>query len=450
MKTPIFDFVEEYKKSSPMRLHMPGHKGTGKLGAEDADITEIRGADVLYSADGIIKESMENASLLFGSKKTLYSAEGCTLAIRAMLALAVMDAKENGKTPCILATRGAHKAFLTSAALLDLIPRWIEPQEGADLISAQITAEDLKEYLKNCDEKPTAIYITSPDYLGQMADIASLSAICKSEDILLLVDNAHGAYLHFLSEPCHPLDLGADMVCDSAHKTLPVLTGGAYLHLASSLSDGIIERAESVLSIFASTSPSYLILQSLDLANCYLADGYKEKLLEFSSELFNLKKKLRQMGFVLIDKEPLKIAIRAKESGYFGTALAELLENEGVRCEFSDPDFLVMMLTPENGLSSLKQLERIFCKIPIQDPILIFPPKPCRGKICMTPKDVLFSPSIEINVENAVGRCLAETRITCPPAVPIAICGEIITRSHVKAFLYYGIRKVRVIKEQGL
>ncbi len=447
METPIYDFVQGYKKSDPMRLHMPGHKGMEKLGAESADITEIRGADVLYSADGIIRESMENASLLFGSQKTLYSTEGCTLAIRAMLALAVMDAEEKGKKPCILASRGAHKAFLTSAALLDLSPQWIKPQEGLGHISAQITADDLKEHLKNCTEKPTALYITSPDYLGQMADIAALSEICKKESILLLVDNAHGAYLHFLSEPYHPLDLGADMVCDSAHKTLPVLTGGAYLHLAHSVSSELIQRAESAMSLFASTSPSYLILQSLDLANQYLSEGYKEKLWIFSAELFNFKKKLRKMGFVLIDKEPLKIVIQAKASGYTGTELAELLANQGIFCEFSDPDYLVMMLTPENGLSALKQLEHVFCKIPMKDPILVFPPKTSRGRICMTPKDALFSPSAEINVENAVGRCLAEAGITCPPAVPIAICGETITEEHIKAFLYYGIKKVRVIKK---
>ncbi len=450
MNTPIFDFVEEYKKSSSMRLHMPGHKGDPILGIESSDITEISGADVLYNADGIIKESMENTSLLFGSKKTLYSTEGCTLAIRAMLALAIIDAKSKKKKPCILATRAAHKSFLTTAALLDFIPQWIEPEHGGNLISSQITAEDLKKHFKNCKEKPTALYITSPDYLGQMADIASLSKICREEDILLLVDNAHGAYLRFLQESYHPLDLGADMVCDSAHKTLPVLTGGAYLHLAFSLSDETIDQAESMMRLFASTSPSYIILQSLDLANKYLADGYKERLLQFSSELFNFKKKLRKMGFVLIEKEPLKIVIEAKASGYLGTELSEILEREGVFCEFCDPDFLVSMFTCENEPQTLEHLESIFQKIPCRDPILVFPPKVSHGRVLHSPKEALFSPSIEVDLESAVGKCLADPGITCPPAVPIAICGETITEEHVKAFRYYGIKKLRVIKKQGL
>jgi len=447
MKTPIFDFVEKYKKEKCLRLHMPGHKGFGALSVEENDITEIFGADVLYSADGIIKESMENATLLFGSKKTLYSTEGCTLAIRGMLALAMVDAKRKGKSFSVLAGRGAHKSFLTSAALLDFIPQWIDPQEGAGFISAQISPKDLDTYLEQCEEKPTALYITSPDYLGQIADVASLSRICKENDILLLVDNAHGAYLHFLSEPYHPLDLGADMVCDSAHKTLPVLTGGAYLHLAASLSDDLIRQADSILALFASTSPSYLILQSLDLVNRYLADGYKEKLSEFSSALFNLKKKLRSKGFVLTEKEPLKIVIQTKASGYSGTELAEILANKDIVCEFSDPDYLVMMLTPENGFSALDHIEQVFEQISCKAPILNFPPKACRGKIRLSPKEALFSPSVEINVENAVGECLAEAGITCPPAVPIAICGEYITEEHVKAFSYYGIKKVRVVKK---
>lgn len=450
MKTPVFDFAEQYRKASPIRLHMPGHKGIGKLGVEGLDITEIPGADVLYHAEGILKESMENASLLFGSKKTLYSTEGCTLAIRAMLALAVMDAKAKGKEPHILSTRGAHKAYLTSAALLDFVPEWIDCGSGKGLVSAQIDEDDLREYLKSDKEKPTALYVTSPDYLGQMADIAALSEICHKEGILLLVDNAHGAYLRFLSEPHHPLDLGADMVCDSAHKTLPVLTGGAYLHLSSSLPEELIERAEEAMRLFASTSPSYLILESLDLANAYLADKYQEKLCAFSADLFNLKKKLRKLGFVLIEKEPLKITVEAKASGYRGTELAALLEKEGITAEFADPDFLVLMLTPENGNEALDRLEAAFRAIPLKEPILEFPPKACRGNVRLTPKGALLSPSETISASEAVGRVLAEPGITCPPAVPIALCGETLTKEHVEAFSYYGIEKIRVIKEQGL
>ena len=119
MKTPICDFVNEYNKSGKLRLHMPGHKGKDFLGIEGYDITEISGADVLYNADGIIRESEENAARLFGTAKTVYSAEGSSLSIRAMLYLAVIYAKENGRKPIVAAGRNAHRVFMTAAALLD-------------------------------------------------------------------------------------------------------------------------------------------------------------------------------------------------------------------------------------------------------------------------------------------------------------------------------------------
>lgn len=446
MKTPIFDFIESYRKKSPIRMHMPGHKGQGGLGAEALDITEISGADVLYHASGIIKESMNYTSLLFGSKKTLFSTEGCTLAIRTMLALAAIDAKEKGQEPIILSSRAAHKSFLTSAALLDITPQWITVKNKRGLISQQIEPEDLEDYLKSCPKKPTALYLTSPDYLGQMADITEISKICRREGILLLIDNAHGAYLHFLPEPCHPLDLGADMACDSAHKTLPVLTGGAYLHLGNAVSDSIVSAADGMMSLFASTSPSYLILQSLDLANAYLADGYSRKLYEFAAKLYDLKKELRRMGFVLIEKEPLKITVEAKASGYLGTELAAILEKNGIFCEFADPDFLVLMLTPENTEAEMQALLEQFRRIKPKEPILKFPPHAFQGETALPPKEALFSPSEEIQVENAIGRVLSEPGITCPPAVPIALCGEILTAEHITAFRYYGIETLRVIK----
>ena len=218
MNTPIVDFVKRYAASEALRLHMPGHKGAGSLGVESLDLTEIEGADVLYHEDGILRESQRNATALFGTKKTVYSAEGSSLAIRAMLYLAKLAGNGN----CILAARNAHKTFMTAAALLDLDVQWL--YSSGSLLSCPISTQDLESALQKT--KPIAVYITSPDYLGNVADIQGLAEVCHRYGTYLLVDNAHGAYLHFLDR--HPMDLGADLCCDSAHKTLPVLTGGAY------------------------------------------------------------------------------------------------------------------------------------------------------------------------------------------------------------------------------
>ena len=363
MNTPICDFARRYAESGALRLHMPGHKGAALLGPEPYDLTEIDGADSLYEASGIIRESEENASALFGCT-TLYSTEGSSLCIRAMLYLTVLYARQKGKRPLIAAGRNAHKAFVSAAALLDLEISWLYPEENASYLTCRPDPEKLDAFLARAPEKPAAVYITSPDYLGNTADIEGLARVCHRHGVLLLVDNAHGAYLKFLPRSRHPMDLGADLCCDSAHKTLPVLTGGAYLHLASGLPELFFRQAKNALCLFGSTSPSYLILQSLDRANRYLAEGYQERLAAFTGETGALKDRLSCRGYTLVGDEPLKLTLAAKDYGYSGTALAALLREGGIVCEFADPDFLVLMLTPETGSAGLAMLEKALLSLP--------------------------------------------------------------------------------------
>ena len=245
MNTPICDFVRSYAAKDPLRLHMPGHKGRPVLGPEALDITEVEGADVLYHARGIIRESEENAASLFGTAATFYSTEGSSLCIRAMLHLALLQAKEEGREPLILAGRNAHKTFLSAIALLDLEVEWLYPSQEAGLLSCPVEPAQLEAAFAG-ERKPTAVYVTAPDYLGNLLDIRALAELCHRHGALLLVDNAHGAYLHFLPQPIHPMDLGADLCCDSAHKTLPVLTGGAYLHISRTAPAGLKGQGEKI------------------------------------------------------------------------------------------------------------------------------------------------------------------------------------------------------------
>ena len=229
MNTPIFDFVENYIADVPVRLHMPGHKGMpGPLRIEPYDITEIEGADVLSQACGIIAESEANAGTLFGCR-TLYSTEGSSLCIRAMVFLLKKIALHKGREPRILATRNMHRSFLDAVAALDVAVDWIMPRKGDSYERCDVTGEELSQILSECREEgrmPVAVFVTSPDYLGHTLDIAALTDVCHERGCFLAVDNAHGAYRKFLAESEHPMDFGADLCCDSAHKTLPVLTGG--------------------------------------------------------------------------------------------------------------------------------------------------------------------------------------------------------------------------------
>ena len=153
MKTPIIDFVSEYNQKNTLRLHMPGHKGKELLGFEKYDITEIKGADSLFEASGIICESEKNASGIFGCN-TFYSTEGSSLCIRAMLHLAVMGKK----SPLILAGRNSHKTFLSAAALLDFDVRWIYPNEKSGYLSCNVSAEDVEREILSLHKNPTAVY----------------------------------------------------------------------------------------------------------------------------------------------------------------------------------------------------------------------------------------------------------------------------------------------------
>lgn len=446
MNTPICDFVKSYADSEPLRLHMPGHKGLNLTGNETYDITEIHGADSLYESSGIIAQSEENASSLFGCE-TLYSTEGSSLAIRAMLFLTVLYAKERHEKPLIFAGRNAHKTFLSACVLLDFDYRWLCPENQSSYLSCKINGEYLERVFSECERKPTAVYITSPDYLGNITDIEEVAKVCHKHEVLLLVDNAHGAYLNFLSPSKHPIHLGADICCDSAHKTLPALTSAAYLHISKTAPEVFSSQAKNALSLFGSTSPSYLILESLDAVNAYLFNGYSHKLSAFISEVNKTKSRLKSKGYILTGDEPLKITVSTKDYGYTGVEIGEILKNQNIFCEFADPDFIVFMVTPETETEGLKKLEEVLLSLPQKEKIKTSPPEFSLPEKVLSARESAFLKSETIPVSESLNRVLARSTVGCPPAVPIVIGGERIGSTAIKCFKYYGINNVQVIIE---
>ena len=444
MKTPICDFATEYAASNAVRAHMPGHKGKG--GTIDAlDLTEISGADSLYEACGIIRESEKNASALFGAH-TFYSAEGSSLSIRATVFMLSLYARAKGRRPLIAAVRNVHRSFLTALALTDTDVDWLCSNESQTYISCPVSAKYISEYLESAKELPCALYLTSPDYLGSVADIEGIASACHAHGVLLCVDNAHGAYLKFLTPSLHPIDLGADICCDSAHKTLPVLTGGAYLHISQSAPDFFVNEAKNALALFGSTSPSYLIMQSLDKANAYLSE-HKERLAAFIPMLEDLKNALSAHGYTLVGNEPLKITVSAKKFGYTGVELSDILSKSDIVCEFCDADFLVLMLTPENGEDDLKRIKSALLAIQSKPPIQQTQPKFSLPKRAMSVRDAMFSPRETLPLEKSIGHILAAPTISCPPAVPIIVSGERIDEDTARVMQYYGFTECVTVKE---
>ena len=443
MTTPIADFVRNYAASGTSRLHMPGHKGIGPLGCEHLDITEVHGADALYEAEGIISQSEANAAVLFGSGRTVFSTEGSSQCIRAMLYLALTN-RPKGVKPVVVAARNVHKAFVYAAALLDLEVVWLAPEGDArSLCSCSITAETLERTLSGMDAPPCAVYVTSPDYLGGRADIAALAQVCHAHGTVLAVDNAHGAYLHFLPEPTHPLDLGADICCDSAHKTLNVLTGGAYLHISKNAPRGFAKNAKSAMALFGSTSPSYLIMASLDLCNRYLAENFSTQLTGCVEKLDALRRKLTQHGWQVEDTDPLRVTVNAP-AGVTGLALADRLRGHGVECEYADPEFLVFMATPSN---TQEDFDRVVNALGINTaPAAVRAPLPVAiGEQAVSIRQALFSPHETIPVSEGLGRICASPTVSCPPAIPIAVSGEVIGKEAMALFHHYGVETLDVL-----
>lgn len=442
MKTPIVSFLKSYQEKSPVRMHMPGHKGAGILGFEGMDLTEIYGADELFAAEGIIRESEQNASSLFGCP-TYYSTQGSTLCIQTMCTILCQDAKSKGKKPKILAGRNAHRSFIHAAALLDFEIEWL--YGNSDYLSCKIHAEDLEKAI--IESLPTAVYLTNPDYLGNLLDIQSLASVCKKHNVLLAIDNAHGAYLRFLEPSLHPIDLGADLCCDSAHKTLPVLTGGAYLHLSESLNQVWKNDVKHFMEYFSSTSPSYLIMASLDAANEVLDTTFRNSLSECVRSVASLKNTLVQHGYTILSGEPMKITISTKEFGYTGNEIANLLMECDIYPEFYDSDYIVLMPSPYNTKDDLKRLETCLCGIE-RKPILINkPPKLEQSKKAMNVRQALFSSSITLDVSKSLGQVCSSVTVSCPPAILPVIPGEVISESSIEVMKYYGIETVRVVKE---
>ena len=452
MKTPICDFVRDYAASDTIRMHMPGHKGR----AEDEqlskiaqyDITEIAGADELFHPTSIIAESEANASEIFGCD-TYYSTEGSSLCIRAMLHLCMMHSMAPATPrPWVLAARNVHESFVSACALLGIDAEWIV-SPNITLLSVDIDADDVAKALasgiSSHGSLPCCVYITSPDYAGHILPIKEIADACHKENVPLVVDNAHGAYLKFLEPSVHPMDLGADMCCDSAHKTLPVLTGGAYLHVASR-EKFTAERVKNSMQFFASTSPSWLILQSLDRANLWLSEGGKALFRKTEEKVGRIRASLTDGGLSCYGEDTMKITILTRDFGYTGNEFASILREQKIEVEFSDPDMIVLMITPKNTERELEKLRKILLSIPSRKALAN---EVCDSAFFPEKKMTIRSASLcsweTIPLEKALGRIAAMGSFSCPPAVPIVMPGEVIGKEEIASFKYYGYTQCKVV-----
>lgn len=442
--TPLFHALQQHRKLGRSSFHTPGHKYHPDALSSDLlqlDFTELPDTDSLFEADGAILQAEQHAAAVLGTARTLFSSGGCTLCIQAMLRLVSMGGKRK-----IITSRVLHRSAVNAMALLDLEPVWLLPKQDAGPgLPGRVQPTDIAAAL-TAHPDAAAVYLTSPDYFGVLAPIGEIANPCHNANVPLIVDNAHGAHLFYTSQK-HPLELGATMTADSPHKTLPVLTGGAWLHLAD---DRFADDAKGAMALFGSTSPSYPVMASLDLCADWLAQHGHDAYAALESRVTTLRQKAHALGYTLPlgSTDPTRLSLGTGQLAINGTILAETFRQCGVEPEHWDDENVVLIPTPFNTEADFSRLENAMeqgTKLE-KRPAPPHPTLPVLPQAALSPRQAMFSPWETVPLKNAVGRIAADAACPCPPGVPVVMPGEIITEE-MTAFLHrYGFFSTKVVK----
>ena len=427
MPAPLYHALQKHKQMERASFHTPGHKGNPNALPADLfqlDFTELPDTDSLFEASGPILEAERLAASLFGAKRTCISAGGCTLCIQAMFRLA---APEGGAVIC---SRTVHRSAVNTMALLGIEPIWALPGDLEDVIRSHPEAK--------------AVYVTSPNYYGQLLNIPALSAACKEMGIPLLVDNAHGTHLMFTDPVLHPLALGASMTACSAHKTLNVLTGGAWLNIAD---ERYADGAKDAMALFGSTSPNYMVMASLDLARDWL-ERHRGDYPKLQARVAQIREQAAQKGMLplggLID--PTRITLNTAAIGVSGTSAAELFRGAGVEPEYADGAHVVLIATPFNTEADFTRLSDAIDLLPVRDPLPPVSSLPPLPPVKVPLREAVFARACEIPLEQAKGRISAQAACPCPPGVPVVMPGEEITAEAIEFLRGYGFFSIKVLE----
>lgn len=444
MRLPLVNRINKYIKDGYSRFHVPGHKGHIKGRDEFSqilkyDLTEISGMDSLYDANGVIAKLEQAISKFYGSKRSIISCGGSSLSIMTMLRLALSEGDK------VIMGRNAHVSAINAAALIGFDPVWVYPHsDDAGHLPGRILPHDIDEVLSQQNDIK-AVYITSPDYYGVMCDVRKIADICKSYNVPLLVDNAHGAHLPLVGDN-HPISLGAAMCADSAHKTLPTLTGSSFLHIGD---DKFIEKAKSVMSVFGSTSPSYLMMSSIDLCIDYMEQDGRLEYSRLGQRIYELRQLAVENGFSVPRGmcDPIRLSISAWDLGYTGEDLADYFDEFKIMPEYVGKSYVVLVPTPNNKKEDFKRVEQALLNIyparELEEQMAVDIVKPKKG---MSIRDAFMKKSRMVKTENAVGRISAENKSPCPPGIPIVVGGELIDTNLARQLFEYGVLEIKVVE----
>ena len=446
--------LEKYYNKNYLPMHMPGHKRNIKLLGEKLpykiDITEITGFDDLHHAEGIIKNIEKKAEKIYGSKKSFILVNGSTCGILA----GIRSVTKFGDK--VLVARNSHKSVYNAIEINGLKPIYILPKIGKDKIDRNISANKIEKKIKeNRDIK--LIIITSPTYEGVISNIKEIVEIAHKYNIPVLVDEAHGAHLKFMNIENEALNSKADIVIQSIHKTLPSLTGTAILHIQGKLVKE--ENVEKELSIFETSSPSYILMSSID--NCLDLLERKGKKL-FKEYIENLKmfyegtkklKKLKILGNEIKEKNNYdfgKIVIKTDNTNITGKKLFNILrEKYKIELEMASINYVIAMTsicdTKENFIKLLNALKEIDLNLEEnkkkeQEKLEIKLPK-IKTKIL----DAVNNENSEyVNYKVAKNMVAKEYIWVYPPGIPIITPGEIIDEEIIKKIEEFNENEIEV------
>lgn len=442
-RIPLYHQLLDHAHKRPISFHVPGHK-YGILINEalfqpilQLDATELTGLDDLHSPEGVIQEAEELLADLYHTKKSFFLVNGSTVGNIAMVLAA---AKEND---VVLVQRNCHKSVLNALKLAKVRPVFLEPEYDPEWkVATGISLATVEKALANYLEAK-ALILTYPNYYGMVNDLKSVINLAHFHNIPVLVDEAHGP--HFIIGnpfPASAIELGADVVVQSAHKTLPAMTMGSFLHINSNRIS--TNKIKDYLQMLQSSSPSYVIMASLDLARNYLGTYKQQDAQYLLSEIASFKAHLAEIpGIKVLDYpnsqgDPLKITIQTRCS-WNGFELQKKFEGEGIYTELADPEnvLLIFPLLKENQayplaetigkirsiLAEQQTTNKVSEKYQLSDSRITELAIPYHQMSTLEKRDV---PIVE-----AAGTVCAEAVIPYPPGIPLLLAGERITDTKI-------------------
>ncbi|WP_342433787.1 aminotransferase class I/II-fold pyridoxal phosphate-dependent enzyme [Neobacillus sp. FSL H8-0543] len=445
-RIPLYQALIKHTKNKPISFHVPGHKN-GQIFQHEAnefyqpflemDVTELSGLDDLHSPEGVIREGEQLLASLYNVKQSFFLVNGSTVGNLAMI---MASCRENDT---VLVQRNCHKSVVNAIKLAKARPIFLEPEFNPIWkVAANVSLDTVKKAICLYPEAK-ALILTYPNYYGMVYDIKGLISHAHLHDIPVLVDEAHGA--HFIIDdpfPSSAVSLGADAVVQSAHKTLPAMTMGSYLHINSDRIN--LGKLKDYLQILQSSSPSYPIMASLDLARQYLA-MYEGKDINYLIEEVNyFRQELKQIPSINVLEYPnsqgdqLKVTIQSRNE-LSGFELQKRFEQKGIYTELADTNnvlFIMPLLKEKQSYPhrlALEKIKSVLANLPLHFSTEEVPISREKIKGLAIPYELMFSLEVsDVPITDAVDTVCAETIIPYPPGVPLLLKGELITDIAVK------------------